>query len=174
MARAWRFQVWLDKGGFLEERQRDAGGINWGVPSMRLKKFILKQYGYLRVGAVYDTYSKTIGVIGLINALFIIPTGWEVWAKDFVQQYFPWMTFWLFASFGTIALLMGMIFIFKILVPSSAQYGNYMRAKHKDITRRDIANIEIQNLAILAFNMGEIDRVELDCILNAYMVRSLY
>ena len=110
----------------------------------KLLAFTLKQYDVgMLPGAVNDLWQRTTGYLSLINTCIILPTGYYV-LEDKIHQYMPGMTFWLLLSVGLIFSVLALTVVYKILLPSSIKYGNYMRYKHHELLARDIGLLKAQ------------------------------
>jgi len=97
----------------------------------KLWPFIARQYDVgIWLGAIRDLFSRATFYVSFINFVLIVPTAYNTTLKFYIQQYVPWMSFWIFASICVLLTLLAMTFEQKLVLASSVRWQNRMRAKH--------------------------------------------
>lgn len=115
----------------------------------QLKQSMLKQYSVgAWPGALKDLLGRTVFYLTPINLFMLAATTYHVTARAFLQQYFPWVNFWMFFGLLVFVVLCAMVAEYKIIYPSTVYYGNIQGYKHGNPVRRDLENIagEIKRL----------------------------
>lgn len=91
------------------------------------------------IGAVHDIYNRLALYIGAANTVMVSAVFYTNVIKPIPAL--AWLTLPLFALFGLAASLLGVVFIWRVIIPTGQAYSNYMSYKHDNLIRRDLEKI---------------------------------
>jgi len=113
-----------------------------GIFSSFLQERVLKQYHVGPwVGALKDLFGRTMFYMTPINLFMLAATTYNIAARDFMWQYFPWVNFWMFFAGLVFIAICAMILEYKVVFPSSVFFSNTQSYKHGNLIRKDLDTV---------------------------------
>lgn len=77
----------------------------------------IKQHNVPYLGALIDALYTSLPILSIINFLSILTVLYTS-VKDYVVEYTPWLTFWMFLAFLVFLTIATMVLVYKFVLPS--------------------------------------------------------
>ena len=120
----------------------------------RIRKIVLRQYMLPYVGAAQTILGIVLFYLSPVSFIMLAVTTYKVAIAPWAAVHAHWLNLWTFLGMMPVLLILGLLFVFKFIVPSIYDFGNKQGYKHGNPFVADLQEI-LKRLKRIEENQGD-------------------